>query len=107
MRVSRFAAVRASALGALSITVLTLAGCASLGPMQAGDISTPVVPTISPPPTPPSPWPFPSHSDNMLPRMIIPATGGPPVLGIPLGPGSTVFLPATGGPPVVGMPLFP
>jgi hypothetical protein len=109
MRVSRFATVRASALGALGITVLTLAGCASLGPVQEGNapVASPVLATASPTPPLPPPSPFPSSNDSMLPRMIIPATGGPPVLGIPLTTGGNIFLPVTGGPPVIGMPLLP
>jgi hypothetical protein len=107
MRVSRFTAIRASALGALGIMVLTLAACASLGPVEVGDVARapPVRPTISPTP-PPSPIPS-NGNDTLLPRMIIPAAGGPPVLGIPLTMGGNIFLPATGGPPVIGMPLFP
>jgi hypothetical protein len=33
---------------------------------------------------------------------VIPATGGAPLLGIPLG--GNLYLPATGGPPIVGIP---
>ena len=54
-----------------------------------------------PDPAPPAPSPFP----DMSPKMVLPATGGIPVVGIPLG--GNMFLPATGGPPVVGIPLSP
>lgn len=52
----------------------------------------------------PDPAPVPSPPD-MSPKMVLPATGGVPVVGIPLG--GNMFLPATGGPPVVGIPISP
>ena len=39
------------------------------------------------------------------PKMVIPATGGPPVLGIPAG-GDT-YIPTTGGDPIIGIPTGP
>jgi hypothetical protein len=39
------------------------------------------------------------------PRLVLPATGGAPVMAIPLGGG--VYLPVTGEPPVVATPLTP
>jgi hypothetical protein len=113
MRIFRFTAVRTSAIAhaAISVTLLTVNGCASLGPVQLGvaggggaaPIALPGLPDSSPAPPPPSP--FPSQGNDMMPRMIIPATGGLPVLGIPLG--GSMFLPVTGGLPVVGIPLSP
>lgn len=37
------------------------------------------------------------------PHLVVPATGGPPVVGIPVGGG--LYVPATGGPPVPGTPV--
>jgi hypothetical protein len=37
------------------------------------------------------------------PQLIIPVTGGAPVVGIPLGGG--VYLPVTGDGPIVGIPI--
>lgn len=37
--------------------------------------------------------------------MVIPSTGGPPVLATPLGAG--VYLPVTGGAPITGIPTSP
>lgn len=42
---------------------------------------------------------------DMSPKLVIPSTGGPPVIGIPTG-GDT-FIPTTGGPPIVGIPTGP
>jgi len=53
----------------------------------------------------PDPTPAPSLAQDMSPKMVLPATGGVPVVGIPLG--GNMFLPATGGPPVVGIPISP
>ena len=47
----------------------------------------------------------PTSPANTGPQPILPVTGGPPVIGIPLG--GNMYLPETGGPPVVGIPLFP
>lgn len=40
---------------------------------------------------------------SMGPRMVIPVTGGPPVMAIPLGSGT--YQPITGGAPIVGTPI--
>lgn len=44
-------------------------------------------------------------AQDLGPRLVIPATGGPPVVGIPLG--GNLYAPVTGGPPVVGLPVGP
>lgn len=44
-------------------------------------------------------------TDPNSPRLIIPATGGAPVLATPLGGG--LYLPVTGGAPVPGTPVHP
>jgi hypothetical protein len=52
--------------------------------------------------------PFPLTSPqipNMMPRLVIPATGGPPVTGIPVG--GNLYIPVTGGAPIVGIPIGP
>ena len=47
----------------------------------------------------------PAPADDWSPRMVVPATGGPPVLAMPLGGG--MYLPVTGEPPMAGTPLAP
>ncbi len=42
---------------------------------------------------------------NTGPSLVLPATGGAPVMAIQLGGG--LYLPVTGGAPVVGIPLTP
>jgi hypothetical protein len=42
---------------------------------------------------------------DMAPRMVIPATGGAPILGIPVGGG--LYIPVTGGAPIPGTPVTP
>ncbi len=52
--------------------------------------------------------PFPptsAQNQNMMPRLIIPSTGGPPVIGIPVG--GDLYIPVTGGAPIPGMPIGP
>jgi hypothetical protein len=52
---------------------------------------------------PPAPGPmFPSNTE---PQPVLPTTGGPPVIGIPIG--GNMYLPIIGGPPVIGIPLTP
>ena len=96
-------------LAPLGAALLVITGCASLGSLQGGSAGggSPTAPALHPAPDPsPAPAsPSPSPGNDMMPRMIIPATGGPPVLGIPLG--GSIFQPATGGLPVFGIPLFP
>ena len=89
------------------VAVLT-AGCVTNGPLwntpSAGGslIGAAAAPDPSPPvtfPTPPQPPP------NFGPQLIIPATGGPPVMALPLG--GALYQPVTGESPVMGTPLFP
>ena len=49
--------------------------------------------------------PIPSQNQNMMPRLVIPSTGGPPVMGIPVG--GDLYIPVTGGAPIPGMPISP
>jgi hypothetical protein len=93
----------------LLILVFSAAGCATLGTVPgtagnggpaAGDATTSAAATMD------SPFPHPAFQDqNMGPRSVLPATGGAPVLGIPLG--GDMFLPVTGGAPIVGIPTGP
>ena len=76
---------------ALTLLIL-LVGCAPLTTLPSG------APNLSSAPDGPAPPPEP-----IGPRMILPVTGGAPVLGIPLGGG--VYLPVTGEAPVFGIPL--
>ena len=79
----------------LLLVVLALSGCTTLGAIQGDSGSTAAT----------SPDPFPPQDSNSMPRLIIPATGGPPVMGIPVG--GNIFVPVTGGPPVPGIPITP
>ncbi len=86
------------------LSALAATGCATLGPVPDDSGSTAsnhqasaAAPALSDP--------FPPHEDNTSPRLIIPVTGGPPVIGIPVGGG--LFVPVTGGPPVIGISTGP
>lgn len=52
-----------------------------------------------------TPAPDLNTAPNNLPQQILPASGGPPVIAIPIG--GNLYLPVTGGEPIVGTPLFP
>ncbi len=43
--------------------------------------------------------------NNLGPQLVVPVTGGAPVIGIPVG--GNLYVPVTGGPPVVGLPTGP
>jgi hypothetical protein len=89
---------------ALSILILYLAGCATLGAtpgFQGNSDSATEAATSSAPATIDSPF----QDQNIGPRMIFPATGGAPVMGIPVG--GDLFMPVTGGAPVMGIPVSP
>jgi hypothetical protein len=47
----------------------------------------------------------PPRQPNSGPQLVIPATGGAPIIGIPVG--GDLFIPATGGPPVIGISTDP
>jgi hypothetical protein len=91
-------------LGWLLMSVLA-AGCATVGAIQgqnpsggstdsANDASA-LVPDVFPP----------TQQQSMLPSIVLPVTGGAPVIGIPLG--GDMFLPVTGGDPIIGIPTGP
>jgi hypothetical protein len=89
----------------LMILVISAAGCATLGTVPGAQGSSGYTveaaatdsasATIAPP----------LQDQNMGPRIIIPVTGGAPVIGIPLG--GNIYLPVTGGAPVIGIPITP
>ena len=89
----------------LMILVIATAGCATLGTAPETQVtsgSTDAAAGIDFAPAP-SAAPFPDQ--NIGPRIIMPVTGGAPVIGIPLG--GDMYLPVTGGAPVIGMPITP
>lgn len=84
------------------LVILAATGCTSLGPVQGSTAAG--FPSAAPGAPVPS-NPFPPQGEDFTPRLIIPATGGPPVIGIPVG--GNLFQPVTGGPPVPGIPTGP
>ena len=87
---------------ALLLVLSATAGCATQGWVAAGPGNTePSFVETASDPFPPTPPQIP----NMMPRLVIPATGGPPVIGIPVG--GDLYIPVTGGPPIPGMPVSP
>ena len=87
-----------------SILVLSATGCITLSGIPSSQRSTGAS-LDSPAATPSAPTPPISQTQSIGPRLVIPATGGAPVMGIHLG--GSLYLPVTGGPPVVGMPIAP
>ncbi len=87
----------------LSILLFSAAGCATIGAAPgSGEITNaPAVEST----TDTSPALDASPSQDIGPKIIIPVTGGAPVIGIPLG--GNLFLPVTGGAPVIGIPTGP
>jgi hypothetical protein len=47
----------------------------------------------------------PPPAQSIGPRLVIPVTGGAPVIGIPVG--GDLYLPVTGGAPITGIPIGP
>jgi hypothetical protein len=90
---------------ALLLVLSATAGCVtqsmvagspgSAGPSFLETASDPFPPTLA----------GPSPDQNMMPRLVIPSTGGAPVIGIPVG--GDLYLPVTGGAPIPGMPVGP
>src|SRR5262245_7811942 len=81
--------------------ILAGAGCADHRPHdQRGPAGPSIVPDSSAP-TPTASLP----DQNIGPRFIIPATGGLPVLALPLG--GDIYQPVTGGAPIIGIPTGP
>lgn len=92
------------ALAALAL-VVALNGCATVGSSSAGAPGGVSTAGESASPVPDSLSPFPAQQPNLGPQLVIPMTGGAPVMGIPVG--GNLFIPVTGGAPVPSMPLFP
>jgi len=89
----------------LSLSLLAIAGCVTQGAVQPQAPNDSSFPSAAPAAvTTPDVFP-PPRQDNLSPRIIMPVTGGTPVIGIPLG--GNIFQPVTGGPPVIGIPLSP
>lgn len=87
----------------LLILTFSTAACANLGTLpgpQGHQDSDAEEPSIAAPLSAPA-----LQDQNAGPQIILPATGGVPVIGIPLG--GDIFLPVTGGPPVIGIPTGP
>jgi hypothetical protein len=77
-------------------------GCATQGLLAGSPANSgPSFVDTAPDPFPPTPAQIP----NMMPLLVIPVTGSPPVIGIPVG--SDLYIPVTGGPPIPGMPVSP
>jgi hypothetical protein len=89
----------------LLIFAIATSGCATLGSVQgtqAVDTSRAAVTATD---SGLASFNSSSQDQNIGPRIVIPATGGAPVIGIPLG--GDMFLPVTGGAPVIGIPTTP
>jgi hypothetical protein len=89
----------------LVLFIFVATGCTTLGAIQSDSGNTVAAFGSAGPDSVTPSDPFPPQDTNSMPRLIIPATGGPPVLGIPVG--GNIFLPVTGGPPVPGIPITP
>jgi hypothetical protein len=89
----------------LVLVVLAVTGCTTLGAVQGDPVSAAAGFGNAGSASSIRSDPFPPQDSNSFPRLIIPVTGGAPVLGIPLG--GDIFLPVTGGPPVPGIPITP
>jgi hypothetical protein len=94
-------------LGVLALVLFTTTGCPTLGNMQSNASPPNVFTSSAPQPVTPfsarrSVTPSAFQPPNSGPQLIMPATGGAPIVGMPVG--GNVYMPATGGPPVMGMP---
>jgi hypothetical protein len=89
-------------LFALFLVLFAATGCAT----QNMIVRSPETSDATFQPAVPDPFPpMPSQNQNMMPRLVIPSTGGPPVIGIPIG--GDLYIPVTGGAPIPGMPIGP
>jgi hypothetical protein len=78
--------------------LLALAGCATMDTTPGHPQGIPGESQASSPSTD-------SVGQDHAPRLVIPMTGGAPVLAIPIG--GDLYLPVTGGAPVPGIPVSP
>ena len=89
----------------LLLLAISTSSCATLGSAQGPQAvgAAPVADDAPDSVSAPIDSSFPAQ--NIGPRLIIPVTGGAPVMGIPLG--GNMFLPVTGGAPVTGIDTSP
>jgi hypothetical protein len=87
-------------LGVLAL-LLSTASCATMGAgtAQSNPSSFNVATLGASQPVTPDP----SQKTHSGTPLVLPATGGPPVVGIPVG--GNLYLPTTGGPPIMATPL--
>jgi len=78
--------------------LLALAGCAPMDTAPGHPQGVAREPEAAAPSTDPV-------GQDHSPRLVIPMTGGAPVLAIPIG--GDLYLPVTGGAPVPGIPVSP
>jgi hypothetical protein len=87
------------------IFVIPVLGCATLAAVPpAPGSGAYTFEAAAPDPAPATIAPL-FQDQNIGPRLIIPVTGGVPVMGIPLG--GNIYQPVTGGLPVMGTPITP
>ena len=80
------------------LLIVPVAGCVAKGPTKNGQQNSgPAFDTSTSSASAPAP--------NTGPQLVVPVTGGAPVIGIPVG--GNLYVPVTGGPPVVGLPTGP
>lgn len=89
----------------LMILMISAAGCATLGTVprtrEMNGSSLEATATDSARPNIAAPF----QDQNIGPQIIIPVTGGIPIIGIPLG--GNIYLPVTGGAPIIGLSTSP
>jgi hypothetical protein len=93
----------------VGISMLAIAGCATRGPFQpmapaGSSYLAPTTPNAAVPTSPDAPA-FPPKSADLGPHLVMPFTGGPPVMAMPLG--GNLFQPLTGGAPIPGTSISP
>jgi hypothetical protein len=88
-------------LGVLAL-VLSTTGCATMGTGTAQSNASSF--NLAPPAASQPVTPDPSQKTRSATQLVVPATGGPAVVGIPMG---NPYLPATGGPPIMATPVAP
>jgi hypothetical protein len=89
----------------LMILVVSTAGCATLGTAPGPQVSAGSTVAAAGIDFAPAMSASPFPDQNIGPRIIMPVTGGAPIIGIPLG--GDMYLPVTGGAPIIGMPTTP
>jgi len=94
---------------ALLLALLATAACSTInagpGADMAGGSASAAFQDAAASPAVPASLAFPAPAPSIGPVMLMPVTGGAPVMGISLG--GNIYEPITGGDPVVGTPLFP